>query len=348
MRAWTGSRVVVLCMVAWWGQGACASPAAPVPVPAVQQRGAAPVVDLAAVQVSGEQPGPGLWKASAPNGNVLWLLGTVSPLPREVQWRSDEVERVIASADHVLGPPGQTIDADIGFFRGLTLLPLLRSTARDPQGRTLQDVLPAPTYARWLQLKQVNMGRDRSVEKERPLAASARLYWAFLKRNGLRDSRQVREELDDAYKRARLEPEDTRLKLDVGNIRDTLKEMKVAEVDDLACFERTLDTVEFMAPVLRERANAWVVGDIAALRRLAATGMAQTCTDAMYNSEMARRRGWTQLEQRSRAHWVQRAEASLGTHAVTFATLPASFMLGPDNYLDALVRRGFTVEAPAE
>lgn len=331
------------CVLMMWMAMVCGAPIA-----VSAQTAEAPVVDMAAVQVSGEQPGPGLWKVTAGNGHVMWVLGTVSPMPQRVQWRSHEVQQVIDQADHVLGAPGVTIDADIGFFRGLTLLPLARRTARDPQGRTLQEILPPASYARWLQLKQANLGRDRSVEKERPLAASARLYGAFLKRNGLRDGRQVREALEDGYKRNDLEAEDARLKLDVGNIRDTLKEMQLAEVDDRACFERTLDTVEFMAPVLRERADAWAVGDIAALRRLAVSGMAQTCMDAMYESELAQRRGWTQLDQRSKAHWLQLAEASLGKHATTFATMPVSRMLGAGNYLDALAQRGFSVEAPAE
>lgn len=343
------TRAAVSCSaLLFWSGLLCAVLPAGAGAQTVGSTAAAPVVDMATVQVSGEQPGPGLWKVTAANGHVLWVLGTVSPMPQRVEWRSDEVQRVIDQADHVLGAPGWTIDADIGFFRGLTLLPLARRTARDPQGRSLQDVLPPASYARWLRLKQANMGRDRSVEKERPMAASARLYGAFLKRNGLRDGRQVRKALEDAYDRNDLKPEDTRLKLEVGNVRDTLRQMQSAEVDDRACFERTLDTVDYMAPVLRERATAWAVGDVAALRRLAVSGMAQTCLDAVVESDMAKRRGWTQLEARSKARWLQLAQGALATHSVTFATLPVSRMLGTGNYLDALAQRGFTVEAPPE
>ena len=48
---------------------------------------------LAPVTVSGVQPGPGLWKVSR-GDHVLWLLGTTSALPANMQWRSDEVERI--------------------------------------------------------------------------------------------------------------------------------------------------------------------------------------------------------------------------------------------------------------
>lgn len=315
-------------------------------VPAAAQE--APVRDMATVQVTGEQPGPGLWKVSAPNGHVLWLLGTVTPLPAGVQWRSDQVELVIASADHVLSAPGWAPDMKVGLVRGLTLLPLAMKSAKDPQGRSLQQIVSAPAYARWLALKQVYLGRDRGVEKKRPMIASGELYMAFLKRNGLRESREVSESLERLYKDRGLTPEDARVKLAISDPRSALKELQTTEVDDRACFERTLDTVEYQAPVLRERANAWAAGDVAALRRLAASTMAQTCMGVVHDSEFARRRGWSDLPQQTRTQWLGRADAALAAHASTFSTVPVSLLLGPEDYLGALGARGYVIEAPPE
>ena len=42
---------------------------------------------LEAVVVTGVQPGPGLWKVSK-GEHVLWILGTLSPLPNQMQWDS--------------------------------------------------------------------------------------------------------------------------------------------------------------------------------------------------------------------------------------------------------------------
>ncbi|AWH32744.1 TraB/GumN family protein [Stenotrophomonas sp. SAU14A_NAIMI4_8] len=305
------------------------------------------VVDMATVQVTGEQPGPGLWKVTAPQGHVLWILGTVSPLPAGVEWRPDEVERTIAGVDHVLGEPGFKVDAQVGLLKGLTLLPLARRSARDPQGRTLQQVLSAPTYERWLQLKQTYLGSDRGVEKERPLVASGRLYQAFLKRNGLRDGKQVDKALQRLYKARDLQPEALKVTLKIDDARATLKELQVTEVDDRACFERTLDTVEFQAPVLRERANAWALGDVAALRRLSGSAMAQTCREVLQESAFVRRRGWSNLPEQVRQRWLQGVDNALQKHAATFATVPVSLLLG-EGYLQALQQRGYQVEAPPE
>ena len=60
------------------------------------------------MSVSGVQPGPGLWQVRNSQGHTLWILGTVSPLPAKLDWRADEVQAVIASAQEVLGPPGWT------------------------------------------------------------------------------------------------------------------------------------------------------------------------------------------------------------------------------------------------
>ncbi|WP_312707110.1 TraB/GumN family protein [Stenotrophomonas sp.] len=318
--------------------------------PLAAQQGPTPpdgVVDMATVQVTGEQPGPGLWKVTAPQGHVMWILGIVSPLPAGVEWRPDEVERTIAGVDHVLGEPGFKVDPQVGLLKGLTLLPLARRTARDPQGRTLQQVLSAPTYARWLQLKQMYLGTDRSVEKERPLVASGRLYQAFLKRNGLRDGKQVDKALQRLYKVRGLQPEVLKVTLKIDDARATLKELQVTEVDDRACFERTLDTVEFQAPVLRERANAWALGDVAALRRLSGSTMAQTCREVLQDSAFVRRRGWSDLPEQVRQRWLQGVDRALQQHAATFATVPVSLLLG-EGYLQALQQRGYVVEAPPE
>lgn len=304
-------------------------------------------VDLAAVQVRGEQPGPGLWKVRNVQGHTLWLLGTVSPLPEGIQWSSTEVMGVIAGVDHVLAPPGLRLKQEIGVLRGLTLLPGALRARRDPQGRTLEQVLPAATFARWQALKARYIGGDRGVEKDRPLVAAAALYGAFLKRNALVADRAVERSLQRAYKARGLTPEDARLKVDVPDVRAVLKDLRATGVDDTACLEETLDIVETELPLLRERANAWALGEVAVLGRLARAER-RACRVALEDSAFARRHGFNDLPQRVRAHWVDRAAASLDAHASTFAAVPLHLLLGDEAYLEAFRRRGYTVEGPPE
>ena len=97
--------------------------------------------ELDSVVVTGAQPGPGLWKVSK-GGHELWILGTVSPLPRGIEWKSDQVRGVLEQADQFLGPPGVVVDADVGLFRGMLLLPSALKATRNPDGKTLQEILP--------------------------------------------------------------------------------------------------------------------------------------------------------------------------------------------------------------
>lgn len=304
------------------------------------------VIDLAPVVVSGEQPGPGMWQVRNAQGHTLWILGTVSPLPARLEWRADEVQAVIASAQEVLGSPGWTLDADVGFFRGLTMLPSAMKAARDPDGRKLRDVLPPDLYARWEMLKQRHIGRDSGIEKDRPLVAATQLYAAALKDVGLGRSSPVSKVVEKASKAHGLTPVSTRVAIKIADPRQALKEVRGTALQDLECFRRTLDVVEHGLPLLAERANAWSVGDIEALERLAVKGQYLACVDAVANSDFGRRRGLTDVDAQAHRKWMSMVSDALARNAVTFATVPVTSMLTPGGYADQLRARGYDVQSP--
>lgn len=304
------------------------------------------VVDLAPVVVSGVQPGPGLWQVTAPNGNTLWILGTVTPLPKKIDWRADEVKAVIASADAVLSSPGWTVDADVGFFGRLTLIRPAMKAAHDPEGRRLEQILPPDVHARWLRLKQPYLGRDRGVEKDRPLVAATRLYAAALDRIGLEQRSPVTKVLEKAYKARGLKPVETRLVIKVDDPRKALKEMQANALDDVQCLERTMDRVEHELPLLVERANAWSVGDVEALRRLSTTGPYDACVGAITRSAFGQRRGLGDLDARAAQTWMRAAQKGLADHKVVFATVPVYLLVSPTGYLERLKQAGYSVQEP--
>lgn len=333
-------------MAAWMGvalalaqAGAAAAQDAPAPP-------TGEVVDLAPVVVSGVQPGPGLWQVRAPNGNTLWILGTVTPLPKKIDWRADEVKAVIASADAVLSSPGWTVDADVGFFGRLTLIRPAMKAAHDPEGRRLEQILPPDVYARWLRLKPPYLGRDRGVEKDRPLVAATRLYVAALDRIGLEQRSPVTKVLEKAYKARGLKPVETRLVIKVDDPRRALKEMQANALDDVQCLERTMDRVEHELPLLVERTNAWSVGDVEALRRLSTTGPYDACVGAITRSAFGQRRGLGDLDARAAQTWMRAAQKGLTDHKVVFATVPVYLLVSPTGYLERLKQAGYSVQEP--
>ena len=101
----------------------------------------------------------------------MWILGTLSPLPKNMHWQPKEVEAAIASAQAVLDPPRVNVNANLGFFGKLTLLPSLVGVRDNPDHKTLQQVVPPDLYARWIALKTkyFGAGRGRNIESWRPL-----------------------------------------------------------------------------------------------------------------------------------------------------------------------------------
>src|SRR5690606_39765469 len=112
-------------------------------------------------------------------------LPILSPLPTRMEWGSAGVESVVARSQQVLLPPSFTLAAGVGMCRGLMLVPSLLKARRNPDGRSLQEVVPAPLYARWSPLKQRYLGGDRGVERWRPIFAAQELYEAAMRRSGL-------------------------------------------------------------------------------------------------------------------------------------------------------------------
>ena len=71
-----------------------------------------PAARLEEVLVVGEHPGPGLWKVSK-RSHVLFVLGTHAPLPKDLVWRSKEVEAAIARSNEILGVYSVSLRVDL-------------------------------------------------------------------------------------------------------------------------------------------------------------------------------------------------------------------------------------------
>lgn len=313
-------------------------------IPHAQADGRA-IVDMDTVVVSGVQPGPGLWKVSK-GEHVLWVMGTLSPLPRKMTWLSSQTDAILADAQEVVRSPGVSFDADIGIVRGALLIPSLLKARKNPDGAMLKDVLPADLYARWSVLKARYLGRDAGVEKWRPMFAARELYEAALKKSGLSESGVVGPVVDKAAKRHGIKTTSPTVKFKVEQPKAAIREFQRTSLDDLECFRKTLDRIENDLPSMVERANAWSVGDVEALRALPYENQQMACISAFSGAEFARKRGLVDLPAKVRNQWLSAAETALETNRVSFATLPIAELLRPDGYLSQLQAKGYQIEAP--
>lgn len=303
------------------------------------------VPELAAVVVTGVQPGPGLWRVSK-GDHVMWVLGTLSPLPRSMQWKSQDVEQIIGDSQQVLLPPTVKFKADIGFFGKMFLLPSAYSARKNEDGRTLQQTLPPPVYARWQVLKQKYIGNDGGIERWRPLFAAQELYKKALKANDLSRSGGVENSITQLAKQHGVKELSTSYQVVIEHPRDALTAFKQSAPHDVTCFIRTLDTVESDLPAIKARANAWATGDLQALRLLPDSERRDACISAIADAGFARTLGLADVPQKQEATWLAAARAALARNAQTFATLPMDELLKPGGYISKLQAEGYEVEAP--
>ena len=325
------------------------APAAPsVPVPLATPglaASAAPIVDHAPLVVSGALPGPGLWKVRK-DGHTMFVLATLSPLPKRMEWESGGVASVVARSEVVLLPPSFTLGSDVGMFRGLMLVPSLLKARRNPEGRSLREVVPEPLYARWAPLKQRYLGRDRGVERWRPIFAAQELYEAAMRRSGLSRDDVVDKEVRRLAKHHSVPMRAVNFSLQVADPKGAIREFQATTLGDTDCFARTLSRIETDLETMRLRANAWATGDVQALRALPLDSQYGACVDAITGSGLAQRLGVADLRPRLARMWLDAAEDTLSRHRTSLAMLPLALVTGEEGYLAALAAHGYGIEAP--
>jgi hypothetical protein len=328
--------------------GFLALPALAQTAPEPAAAAAAPQAEQEAVQaqvlVSGRRPGPGLWKVSK-GSHVMWVFGLYSPLPQKMEWDAGRVERLVAQSQEVLEPPVARLE--VGFFRSLTLMPGMIGMKKNPDGATLHDVLPADVYARWTALKAKYIGNDDGVERYRPFFAAEELLSAGLKKNGLSGGHEVREQIEKIADKNKVKLSFSGIAMEVDSPSRVLKEFKKGQMDDVACFTKTLDRLEGDIEATRVRANAWANGDIAEIRALDYREREDACNDAVLNASFAKdNKAFQNTRERVREAWLKKAEQSLAVNASTFAMLQMKDIADPAGYLAALQAKGYTVDSP--
>jgi uncharacterized protein YbaP (TraB family) len=280
------------------------------------------------VLVTGEHPGPGMWKVT--NGeNSLWILGTHSPLPQRLRWRSQEVEIAISEAQQVLGNYSASFT-----MRGGNPLSM--------KGKPLRRLLPHRAYSQWQSLKKKYIGRNAEIETALPVTAALVLRSNAYAEAGLASADSILHELHrlaNSYQ-VPVTNDHQVTKLIAGIPADADAERKGVEflIATMKNLERDLKTA-------RARANAWAIGDIEALRAQAA---ADTTTAQLYASS------WPYLTDaelatltaETDARWIAAADRALRRNQTTVATLPIFMLLRRDGLLAALQARGFEVIEP--
>jgi hypothetical protein len=308
------------------------------------------------VLVTGEFPGPGLWKVTRrgdASGHVLWIVGDPWPLPKRMKWKSKEIEATVAGAQEILRDATVSMASDekIGFFRGMALLPAMLEARRNPDDARLEDLLPPELYARWLVQKKRYLGRERGIESWRPLFAADKLRKAAFRDLGMREGGAVWDVVGKLAGKHRIKVTVPTLKFTFrrSELRDKLKEFSRESLADQECFATTLDLTEALArrEVEQARARAWATGDLEALAALPVLPSPYLpCVMSVMNAQVARELVPADIRQRVFDLWIAEAERSLAANQRTFAIVPFGKLTRADGYLARLREKGYEVEPP--
>jgi uncharacterized protein YbaP (TraB family) len=297
---------------------------------------------LEEVLVTGERPGPGVWRASKAN-HELWILATLEPLPKKMIWRSAIVDTRIARSQVVLAPPG--VKANIGFFRALTLVPSLLRARKSPGGETLEQSLPHDLYIRWLALRVKYLG-SHDDERLRPEVAAFDLYSHAIDQSGLTSDDGVWEVVEKTAHKSHVPITPIDLNLPVDDAKGAIRALsRVDRSAEIACLAKTIERLETDLPRMRQRANFWSLGDVAGLRALPYPDEETICFEAILSVPELRDR-LEHLRLQLTDAWLAAAARAIETNDSSFAVVPITELLAADGLLERLRTQGYDVQEP--
>jgi uncharacterized protein YbaP (TraB family) len=294
---------------------------------------APPAEGIEEIVVNGERAGPGMWHAHRGDAHV-WLLGSMSPLPRNITWRSRQVEKVLDSSQLVLVQK----PFEISIPRILWVLITDRKALLVTGGKRLKDVMPAPLHERFAALRTRYSDDQNKWERYRPIIATAFLQQAAFHQVGL----SLRMDMGAAVRKL---AKDRKVRVDevkIAGVSDALEALKTlpASAENI-CVDASLVTIEHAIPRLLERAQAWAEGDVEKLQNLPVPKEVDACRAALDAGG-----GSSEVFVRMRQSWFSVLQKSLQQPGTTVAVINLDLLLEKGGLLDELRAAGYQIDPP--
>lgn len=332
-RAQRAALVAALALAAAGGlraQPPAASPATP-SAPAAE-------APLAEVVVEGRHEGPRMWTVRR-GDHTVWILGTVTPLPKKMVWQPDAVRAVLQQSQEVV-PAWPTYGIGANPFTALRVFIQWRRMQKPPDRLPLRETLPPALYARVTALEARYDPKDAHLEELRPMLAAERLTTKVLDASGLALRNEVQKTVLDLARAQGVRIRQDKLKIEdpVDVLRDVGATPLSAEI---ACLDAVVTRLETDLSPMQARARAWALGDVETLRQLPHPDDRTACIAAVSTSERVRT-----LIARAQDDWLLVVEDSLARNRGTLAVQSMDRLLGEHGALAALRQQGYQVEGP--
>lgn len=293
---------------------------------------------LAEVVVEGRHEGPRMWTVRR-GDHTLWILGTVTPLPKRMVWQPDAVRAVLQQSQEVV-PAWPTYGIGANPFTALRVFIQWRRMQKAPDRLPLKETLPPQLYARVEALEARYDPHDRHLEELRPMLAAERLMTQVLDASGLALRNEVQKQVLGLAREQGVRIRQDKLKID--DPVDVLKDVGSTPLSaEVACLDAVVTRLETDLGPMQARARAWALGDVDTLRQLPHPDDKTACIAAVSTSERVRT-----LIARAQDDWLVVVEDSLARNRGTLAVQSMDRLLGEHGALAVLKQRGYDVEGP--
>jgi uncharacterized protein YbaP (TraB family) len=296
--------------------------------------------ELEAALVTGERPGPALWKITR-KGNTLWILPTFGPLPDSLILRSTQLEAVIRESQ------------EVHFLTRVNPPAYFENDARKQQaygngeGRHLRDVISPALHAQFRDLADRYASGSEMLENYRPFVAADWLKQMAMQRLHLNSDTVILATVAELARKHGVRPFGAKMKHDevwdqmIQRLENTPRD------DDAPCAKARLDRMEADLRDSVARANAWARGDITTLRKDAELRSAQKEPPACrryfedINVGAIQQRALQRYSYSSAMKWLRKNHSTL-------VLVPIADLFESDGLLRKLRRPGYKVIPPPE
>lgn len=303
-----------------------------------QAPGASPSEPMEELVVEGQHEGPRMWTVRS-GEHTLWILGTISPLPKKMVWQPDAVEEVLKQTQEVV-PAWPAYGIGANPITALRVYIAWRHLQKPPDNLPLSQSLPAPLYARVEALRVRYAPHDTKIEQMRPMLAARELLLKVFDAAGLAVRNEVQQEVLRLAGRRGVRVHQDKLRID--DPVDVLKDVGATPLaGEVACLDAVVTLLETDLSNMQARARAWALGDVDTLRQLPHADDRTACITAVSTSERVRK-----LIARAQDDWLITVTDSLARNRGTLAVQSMDRLLGEHGTLATLRARGYRVEGP--
>lgn len=284
------------------------------------------VTTIEEVVVLARRSGAPMWTVTRGDSTLI-LVGAITGIPRDLQWRPDDLEAAAARSQLILTPQeGRASVTDV-----LRVIWRIRTIARMPRGQTTADYLTPEWQAR---LDTVMAGeRNQDWRTKSLLILGFDLMQDKAGYTGRRGGDDAMDVIRRAARRARVQTRP------VGTVRGDELINSLIEAPQSAhvpCVEAAIAAAEQGSGAARERAEDWRARRVAEVVASPIDRALNECWP-WGDPEIA-----PQLHQQ----WAAAIETALISPGVTMGVAPIRLLAEAGGVLDGLEARGFEVVGP--